>query len=268
MKNVAVSILFFFLLVVSPLRAAIPTQYEGDSWTNTQYNTTEGTEFWVTFMRNSGGDESDATSMTLYLYATSREDAIVLVENPNTNYRASFNIQAGKQSFFKVPNDQAYIQLPRKISNLGLKVTSSKPISLYSTSHHRSGKYDATNILPAKSLLGEYTLQTYLADQYATELAIVATTNQAISISTKETIINKDEFDNNGVAVVDSIIYQDTIVNLNKGQSFLIRSLFITGDLSGTRLCSNAPFALYQGGQSAKITQDPENHIFHQSYSS
>ena len=267
MKNIAISILLLLLLVVSPLRAAIPTQYDGDSWTNTQYNTTEGTEFWVIFMRNSGGDESDATSMTLYLYATSREDAIVLVENPNTNYRDSFNVQAGKQSFFKVPNDQAYIQLPRKISNLGLKVTSSKPISLYSTSHHRSGKYDATNILPAKSLLGEYTLQTYLADQYATELAIVATTNQAISISTKETIINKDEFDNNGVAVVDSIIYQDTIVNLNKGQSFLIRSLFITGDLSGTRLCSNAPFALYQGGQSAKITQDPENHIFHQSYS-
>ena len=115
------------LLITSPLRAQW-VRTGGDSWVNTEYNTTEGTEFWATFMRNSGGDETDASSMTLYLYATARKNAIVTVENPNTAYTDTFHVAAGKQRTFKVPNEQAYIQLPNVSSNIGLRITSTTPI--------------------------------------------------------------------------------------------------------------------------------------------
>ena len=266
MKKLLIILLTFLPPTLSFAQYGWQDEAEGGHWVNTKYNTTEGTEFWVTFMRNSGGDETDASSMTLYLYATAREKAHVTVENPNTGYVGAFDVEAGKQATFKVPNEQAYIQLPKLVSNLGLRVTSTVPISLYSTSHHVSGKYDATNVLPTKALLDEYVLQTYLADVYATEFAIVATENQNISLFIKETIINQEDFNEEGVANIDEIKEKDTTIYLQRGQAFLIRSEYITGSLSGTVICSDKPFAVFQGGQSAKITQDPENHIFHQAY--
>lgn len=240
--------------------------YEGNEWINTKYNTTEGKEFWVTFMRNSGGDETDVSAMKLYLYATSRENAHVTIENPNTGYTASFDVTAPHQSIFLVPNSEAYVQLPGIESNLGLRVTSDKPISLYATSHHRSGKYDATNVLPTTALLGEYVVQTYLNDQYATEFAVVATKSQTITIDIRETVINKDSFDYEEKIIIDSVIEKQISVSLTAGQCYLYRSSNISGSLSGTKICSEEPFALFNGGQSGKITQEPENHLFHQAY--
>ncbi|MBQ6723940.1 MAG: IgGFc-binding protein [Paludibacteraceae bacterium] len=265
LRRLSYIVCLFLLLVTAPLRAQW-WNTSGDSWVNTDYNTTEGKEFWATFMRNSGGDETDASSMTLYLYASARANAIVTVENPNTSYIDTFHVAAGKQRTFKVPNDQAYIQLPNVASNMGLRITSTTPISLYCTNHHRSGKYDASNILPAKSLEREYAIQTYLVDQYATEFAIVSTANQYITISVQETVLNKEDFDYGDIKV-DTVIKTDTTVYLRRGQSYLVRSRYITGSLAGTALCASRPIAIFQGGQSAKITRDPENHIFHQSYS-
>ena len=196
MKNIAISILLLLLLVVSPLRAAIPTQHEGDSWTNTQYNTTEGTEFWVTFMRNSGSSGQDNKDMSLYLYATSRENAIVTISNPNQyGSNITFNVRAGKQDSCLIPNSWAYIEEDKRVSNFGVKVTSTKPIALYATNQHSSGKYDATNVLPTTALMGEYVVQTYRIDQYSTEFAVVATQYQTITIHLKKTTIDIQEYE-------------------------------------------------------------------------
>ena len=53
----------FLVLVVSPLRAQnggyTSSSIVGDRWINTDYNTTEGTDFWLTFMFNYGNTEDD-----------------------------------------------------------------------------------------------------------------------------------------------------------------------------------------------------------------
>lgn len=275
MKNIAISILLLLLLVVSPLRAAIPTQYDGDSWTNTQYNTTEGTEFWVTFMRNSGSSGQDNKDMSLYLYATSREDAEVTLVNPHINADpVRFQVKAGEQDSCLVPNQWAYIEHDKQIGNYGVKVTSDKPISLYATNQHSSGKYDATNILPTGALMGEYVVQTYRIDQYSTEFAIVATQTQTVTIHYKKTTIDIEEYEKNGKVVVISETEETIPLSMTSGQTYLYRSASDDGgasanratSLSGTTICSNAPIALFMGGQSAKIPSDPENHIFSQAY--
>lgn len=275
MKHIAISILLLLLLVVSPLRAALPTQHDGDSWTNTQYNTTEGTEFWVTFMRNSGSSGQDNKDMSLYLYATSREDAMVTLVNPRINAApVKFQVKAGEQNSCLVPNQWAYIEHDKQIGNYGVKVTSDKPISLYATNQHSSGKYDATNILPAGALMGEYVVQTYRIDQYSTEFAIVATQTQTVTIHLKKTTIDIEEYEKNGKVVVISETEETIPLSMTSGQTYLYRSASDDGgssanratSLSGTTICSNAPIALFMGGQSAKIPSDPENHIFSQAY--
>ena len=92
MKNIRVILTVIVLLMVCKLWAAV-----GSSWWNADYVTTEGTEFWVTFMRNRGSDEND-TDLELYLFATSRSNATVTISNPNTSYKETFTVNAGQRS--------------------------------------------------------------------------------------------------------------------------------------------------------------------------
>lgn len=270
MKSRHQSLILYLLLTLFSINiyATGSTNTDGASWWNTDYNTTEGTDFWVTFVRNFGADESDEKNMELFLYFTAREQTTVTISNPNINEAPKIvDIPAGQQKQVQIPNHWGYIQIPQNPSNLGVHIVSTKPISVYSTSHHNSGKYDGSNIIPTSALLGSYVVQTYLRDEAATEFAVVATDDQIISISIKETIIDKIQFENEEILDTIQIVEKDTIISLSKGQAYLYRSSDIMGSLSGTTLCSDKPFAMFQGGQSVTIPSDPLNHIFHQGYS-
>lgn len=257
-----------FTLFSINIYAAGSTTTDGASWWNTDYNTTEGTDFWVTFMRNSGADETDDNNMELYLYFTAREDARIQISNPNINEPPIIvNVTAGQQTRTKIPNNWGYIQIPQEPSSLGVHIISTKPVSVYSTSHHISGKYDGSNIIPTNALLGSYIVQTYMRDDAATEFAVVATTNQTIYINIKETVIDQTKFENDGIVETTQTIDTTIVLSLSEGQAYLYRSSHIMGSLSGTTLCSDKPFAMFQGGQSVTIPTDPLNHIFHQGYS-
>ncbi len=242
-------------------------QTNGGSWWNSEYNTTEGTDFWVTFMCNSGAKESDDKNMELFLYFTARETTTVTISNPILRQQKTEIISAGQQKKVKIDNNWGYLEdsVP---SNKGIHIVATKPISVYSTSHHSSGKYDGSNIIPTNALASSYVIQTYLRDQYATEFAIVATTNQTININLKETILDQSKFESTKNPTLDTIntINKLTSITLGEGQAYLIRSSSIMGSLSGTTLCSDHPFALFQGGQSVMIPKAPENHIFHNGY--
>ncbi len=234
------------------------------SWWNTQNNTTEGTDFWATFMTNSGAYSADVNDLDLYLYVTSRQNATVVIQNPNyPNRRITETITAGGQKQIKIPTALAYLTDNDIVSRKGIHITSDNPVSVYATSHHNSGKYDGTNILPTEALMGEYVVQTYTSDQYSTEFAIVAIENN--TLITGE--IKRTEENGNQT----STPFRKT---LNAGETYLYRSAAtgqgsttgLTISLSGSHFCSSKPFALFQGGQSAKIPQEPENHIFHQAY--
>ena len=229
----------------------------------------------MTYKRNSGSSGQDNKDMFLYIYATSRENARVTVKNPNNTESAiTFNVRAGKQDSCLIPNNWAYIEDDKTISNFGVKVTSDKPIALYATNQHSSGKYDATNILPTTALMGEYVIQTYRIDQYSTEFALIATQNQSVTIKLRKTTIDIPEYETNGRVVVTSTQTETITLNMRAGQTYLYRSASDDGgnsanratSLSGTTICSDYPLAVFIGGQSAKIPSDPENHIFSQAY--
>lgn len=226
-------------------------------------------------MRNSGSSMGDDNDMFLYVYATARENTTVTITNPriSDSYK-TFNVRAGQQDSCRVPNNWAYIEDDRSKSNRGIKVTSNKPISLYATNQHSSGKYDATNVLPITALMGEYVVQTYRIDDSSTEFAIVATTTQHVTINLKKTTIDIPQYDQGNIQVIATDNSEVVELDMYAGQTYLYRSATNDGDatstratsLTGTTICSSKPLALFMGGQNVKIPSTPDNHIFTQAY--
>ena len=256
-------------------QAMFTTSVEGGgSWWNTEYNTTEDTLFYVTFMASEGAKTEDEQNMSLYLHATARQNTTVTITNPNDlNWSMSFNINAsngrGRGSSGKIPNTQAYLEQQDTIYNRGLIVRSNHPISLYAT-NYKPAFYDGTNILPYSALYKEYVVQTFMTDQNATEFAIIATeNNQQFTLHIKETIINDTLINNYYTYREDSIKYTIKTILLNKGQSYLYRARNATSSLSGSYICSDFPFAMFNGCQGAKVPTNygVNNHLYSQATS-
>ena len=271
----------FILFILVPSVQLTGASVDGSSWWNEDYVTTEGTEFWVTFMRNRGSDENDS-DLELYLFATSRSNATVTISNPNTQYEKTFTVYAGQRSSrIKIDNLQAYIATPEQVENKGLRITSDYPISLYAINYVQ-GSQDATYLYPTKGYTNtnyanefanftykEYVIQTFNTDETATEFAIIATEdNTTVDITLKESIFSGDD-DYPELPYGDTII---TITNLptftlDKGQTYLYRASTANASLSGTSICSNENIVVFQGGQHSLIPSyyyTPDNHIWSQ----
>ena len=234
--------------------------FSEEYWNYKPY-TTEGTEFYVTFMQNAGDNDADG-KLKFYLYASTRNtsDVTVTVINPLTGWETTFTCNSNKIGKDTIPNIEGYLSEEDEKMKRGLIVTATAPISLYA-SNFGSASYGATNVLPIEALSKEYVIQTYSYDRFATELAIVATTDGTIvSIDPKNDNIKKK----------DGSHYTESFsINLNKGEAYLLRGegQKINLDLSGTVICSNHPIAVFNGGQGAIIPAKvgSDDHIVEQS---
>ena len=187
------------LLIIVPSVYVAGASVDGSNWWNTDYNTTEGKEFWVTFMDNYGKHVQDH-DLSLSIYATARKASTVIVTGTwtdpithiSTPWSKSFSVSAGGVDSIFIPNQVAYLQESNQTSNTewlnkGLKITSDNPISLY-THNSNVNSYDASLILPTQGLNKEYVIQTFSVDNQATEFAIVSTkNNNTININLRET---------------------------------------------------------------------------------
>lgn len=278
MKYIAIVLLC--IPVVSPSLA--------DSWVNTDYNTTEGNEFYVTTMKHAGANAGSGDALKVYLYATARQATNICVTN-NYSYREIISIPEGGQGGLNIPLEYIYadctdenIDVSNSVKNIyeitnpqdkslyiytcdavGNFITDKK-ISLYITSFHKNFGYEATNILPIRALENAYMIQTYHTDNDGTEFAVVATkTNQSFSLNTVVT----ERDDNFDVSGMDTSFLRTVV--MDKGQVFVVKSAIGDYSLSGTTICSDAKFFVVNGNQYTKIPKATErlNHIFEQSLS-
>lgn len=259
-----------------------------DSWVNTDYNTTEGNEFYVTTMKHAGANAGSGDALKVYLYATARQATNICVTN-NYSYREIISIPEGGQGGLNIPLEYIYadctdenIDVSNSVKNIyeitnpqdkslyiytcdavGNFITDKK-ISLYITSFHKNFGYEATNILPIRALEKAYMIQTYHTDNDGTEFAVVATkTNQSFSLNTVVT----ERDDNFDVSGMDTSFLRTVV--MDKGQVFVVKSAIGDYSLSGTTICSDAKFFVVNGNQYTKIPKATErlNHIFEQSLS-
>ena len=245
-----------------------------DNWINSQYNTTEGTEFYATFLKNLGAAALDADNLTLYLHAASEEGAEVTVTYLSDNTTEKFRVNPNSQKTIQIELSKAYVDyldkqsVENQISKKGLYVTSTNPISLYVTSS-RNGAYGGTCILPVSALEREYVIQTYYGDTESTMFAVVGTADGTkVEMNIKKTELEKELYKDEDVIEIDTVIYENLSITLQEGEVFLYRSGAFYRGLSGTSICADKPIAVFNGHQAAQIPYYAEstNHLSVQTY--
>ncbi len=202
--------------------------------------TTEGTEFWATFLKNYT-NHTGSTSMTLTLIVSSRENATVTIQNPQTGWQQSISVSANQVAEYVIPHNQGYTDAAGNIQKRGLKITSTAPISLYA-SNYDDATYDASIVLPTPALGKDYIIQVFENELYSKEFAVVATTN-----NTTITITPHARTTNGHVKNVPYTI------TLNAGETYQVMSSDGSSDFSGTRVESNYPIAVFAGHQCINV---------------
>jgi len=248
--------------------------------------TTEGKDFWVTFMQ---ADQDPNNDLTLSLSISSREDCQVTIKNPFTQFDTTISVTANVMQPVELYNGNVLVNNARsvmettgkvcyavnseQVDTCALHVTSTAKISLFATNYKRA-TFDATNVLPTPSLLDEYIIQTYTPSDHGgvgstqgSHFAIIAAEDNTIvdycpTVRTK--IINDIVAKQNDPYTIDTLSNEEKILAqfqpgdtlhspvLMKGQVYYVwtgKKDKEEGDLSGTyvKARDGKKIAVFQG---------------------
>ena len=143
---------------------------------------TQGTEFWVSFMGNGFKDHPTyGTWLRIQLLISAKDACSGTVINPQTGWQQSFNISANSTYLLdNIDWNQAYMEMSEyeTITNKGLLITTTDTVSVY-CANIATYSFDVSYVMPIEGLADDYLIQTY--DQsvndnsYTSAFVIVAT---------------------------------------------------------------------------------------------
>ncbi len=156
---------------------------------------TEGKDFWVTFLKADSYD-SDDKKIELSLTISAKNACEVTIENTYSGYRKTISLAAGELKEHLLytgtakpaarTNDavKCYSFNSEKVDTTAIHVTATDSISLFA-SNWKDKSFDATNVLPTDILQDYYLIQSYPPSahsdtQQGTHFAIVATEDNTI----------------------------------------------------------------------------------------
>lgn len=250
MKKTVLALLLFFSIF------SVPTAFAQDV-------TTEGTEFWVSFIGNGFKDRYDSYGMYIdftwlrtQLIISAKRPSECTITNPNSNYEETFQVQANVPYTIDVPIEEAYMELEEHgmILGKGLYISATDTVSVY-CANIAEMSFDASYILPIQALANDYIIQTY--DQSSADFPYANCHSSAfVIIATEdgETIVDITP----SVNTLDGrLANQEYSVTLYKGETYQVRSHVSTGsrDLSGTRVTARdcKKIAVFNGNNLTKV---------------
>ncbi len=220
--------------------------------------TTEGTEFWLSFMTNEKSPE-------LSIMVSAKRACVLSIKNINTGYSASVNLTPGlnKIQSSLTPVSETYVTSSEVIEKKSLLISSTDTISLFA-SNYVAKVFDVAAILPTTALKDEYMIQTYKnssqKQQYSPEFLIVATEDNTTIDITPTWITSMGKPAN-----------QPFTITLNKGESYQVQTEYsvLNSDLSGSivKARDGKKIAVFNGNQSESIPYGGGNdgdHLFEQ----
>lgn len=258
MKNT----IFFLILLVSI--------------TNLNATDTRGKDFWLNFLPNyhSGSiertdslivniiaDEVTKCKMEFTDISGIKYDTTLSINNPKETYSFKLHWKNFELRGINYLGNVTSSNQCEKIAKQSFHITSDKSISVVAYSK-ASLTYEAFLVYPTESLGKEYFIMSYNSDaEKSTGYTIgSSSTPSQFSItasedSTQIEIIPKVSTNVNGISNQKFI--------LNKGETYLVQSKMIYDtlnlDLTGTKVTSNKPIAVFAGHQRAKITINSGN---------
>ena len=217
-----------------------------------QAPSTEGRDFWVTFLRAADDDPTE-----LKLTISAKEACNVTIENTQTGYSQTLSVTDNSSTELVMAKQDCYSSSNETPTYTALHVSSEKDISLFA-GNYRDKSFDATNVLPTSALLDDYIIQTFPAsdheyfevEQYGSKDGGARPQGSHFAIIAVE----------NGQTTVDYNLTATTAGNktgtqsitLNKGQVYYVWTGLTRGDesdLSGTtvKARNGKKIAVFQG---------------------
>ena len=207
---------------------------------------TEGKDFWVTFMQ---ADQDPNNDLTLSLSISSREDCQVIISNPFTNYSDTFKVTANvmlpvelytgnvlaqnARTAMETTGKVCYAVNSEKVDTCALHVTATANISLFAT-NYKKATFDATNVLPTPSLLDEYIIQTYTPSDHdganatqGSHFAIIAAEDNTI-VDYCPTVLTKTANDSVNIAKAKIDFYEGDSSKLSEREKYWLN--YTVGD--------------------------------------
>ncbi|MBQ3709462.1 MAG: PKD domain-containing protein [Bacteroidales bacterium] len=236
----------------------------------TQVPTTQGTEFWVSFMRNG---YRNGTSDHLRLIASAKRSCQVTVTNVYTGtVTNTFTVSNQGVQTVEIATSHGYNEQQGGNAYKGLLVTSTDTISLY-IANEAQNSYDAANVLPIQALGSFYMVQS----------------NKSIGEQSSHQDENRASFliiateDNTQVRIIptcetwdDHMAGRPYTVSLQRGECYHVLNKYTgsesngDGDFSGTTIESldeEKPIAVFNGNCITAVpggTTSGYDHVFEQ----
>lgn len=216
---------------------------------------TQGTEFWVGFMEHVDRDKNGKVVVITSDYNTSGK-----VEMPLRAWSRNFSVRRGQMTKIELPFYAEPLGSEYKDSTSVL-ITSKDPINVFAH-QFANARSDATLVLPKQALGTDYMVMSYVGyeekgKEYPSEFLIVATEDRT------QLEISFTDWTRRGRSPGST-----GRVTLNRGQTFQVQAERHTGDLTGTRIRSSKPIALYSGAIWTRVPGDciaPDN-LYEQMY--
>lgn len=233
----------------------------------TAQNSTQGKEFWFSFMQN-GYKKNNGTWVETQVMISAKRACSGTVTNPRTSWSQPFTVGDESVVVLHIPERQGYNENNEGIpSDFGLLLTATDTVSVY-TANCATYSFDATFVLPTESLGSNYIVQSdsqsktnsTFSDQETGAFLIVATEdNTIVDINPSVTTI-----DGHSAGISYS-------VTLDRGQTYSMRSNNSSNyrDFSGTFINArdDKKIAVFNGNTLTTIPNTSTNghdHIFEQ----
>ena len=204
-----------------------------------QNTSTQGKEFWLSFMQNGFRNHPDGYWITTQVLISAKRDCTGTVSNPLTGWSESFSVHANSITTIDIPEVQGYHGETEyeTITNKAIKVVSTDTISVYCTNiAHVS--FDASFVLPVGSLGDEYIIQSY--DQ-----SIAGSINDYVTSNETSAFLIVATENNTVIDITPScntlgghLAGQTYTITMNQGETYQVRSTRsgTARDLSGTHV--------------------------------
>ena len=240
------------------------------------FTTTEGNDFWLTFMNNGMFDalkpDNKNIRFEMKIAITAREAMTVNIAIGNQIVQTQ--TLADEETFIYEIDRNAYAQTVYLLSSeqagyKGVHVFAAEEdkdkifsCHSYCRKGDNADSYrEASLILPTRFLGREYLIQTSTEDLYSSQFAIIATEDGTnVTVTPNDTTFNGAE---PGITM--------PVITLNKGDAYLIASRphpegsdDYHVDLSGSLVCADKPIAVFNGNQQTSV---PINVLLARGYS-
>lgn len=205
---------------------------------NAQSN--EGTNFWCGFM-----EHIDINQNTKVAMITSKQNTSGTISVPGQDWQQSFNVAANDVTLITLPSSTE-TRGSESISNTGINIQSIDPVSVY-IHQYISMRSEASIVLPVETLGSEYFTMTYEGyeqegDIYPSEFLVVATQDET---SITITVSDRTRGGRNAGSRIS--------VTLNAGDTYQVQAAVGSGDLTGSKVVGDKPFALFSGNSWTEV---------------